>query len=107
MLAASTAVWVTMWKALHDAMPHADYAWAVAIASAFQAAGLTDIEASGTAAIIQGDTREAELFRLTIEAVRERIAPETDIDSGIQLLRDPKSFEPGIVMYSASGRRAR
>ena len=107
MLASSTQAWVTMWKALHAAMPHADYAWAVTIASAFRAAGLTDIEASGTAAIIRGGTREAELFRLTIEAVRERVPPETDIDAGIQLLLDPNSFEPGIVMYSASGRRAR
>jgi SAM-dependent methyltransferase len=106
MLASRTPAWVAMWQAFHVAMPHADYAWAVTLAAAFQAAGLTDVEASGTAAIIRGGTREAELFRLTIEAVRQRVPKEADIDTGIQLLRDPKSVEPGIVMYAAWGRRS-
>ncbi len=107
MLASPTLAWVATWKAFHAAMPHADYGWAVAIASALHEAGLTDIETSGAAAIVRGGTPEAELLRLSIEAVRERVPAEADIDSGIQLLRDPNSFEPGVVMYSAWGRRAK
>jgi SAM-dependent methyltransferase len=105
MLASPTPAWVATWQALHAAMPHADYGWAVAIASAFQAAGLTDIETSGEADVVRGGTPEAELLRLTIEAVRPRVPAESDIDSGIELLRDPTSFEPGIVWYAAWGRR--
>jgi SAM-dependent methyltransferase len=105
MLASRTPAWVATWKGLYAAMPHADLTWAVGLASALHAAGLMDVQASGTAAIIRGGTREAELFRLTLEAVRDRVPPEADVDAGIALLRDSNSLEPGLVMYAAWGRR--
>jgi SAM-dependent methyltransferase len=107
MLASRTPAWVATFEALHHAMPNADYAWAVALPAALHAAGLSDIEASATADVVQGATPEAELLRLTIEAVRERVPPDTDIDAGIEILRDPEAFEPGVVWYTAWGRRDR
>jgi SAM-dependent methyltransferase len=107
MLASRTPAWVTTFEALHDAMPNADYAWAVALPAALHAAGLTEIEACGDADVVRGATPQAELLRLTIEAVRERVPADTDIDSGIEILRDAEAFEPGIVWYTAWGRRDR
>jgi hypothetical protein len=43
---------------------------------------------------------------LTVEAVRERIPAEADIDTGLDLMRSPTTLEPGIVWYSAWGRRS-
>ena len=88
-------------------MPNADYAWAVALPAALHAAGLSEIEACGEAEVVRGATPQAELLRLTIEAVRERVPADTDIDSGIEVLRDPEAFEPGVVWYTAWGRRDR
>jgi hypothetical protein len=65
---------------------------------------LIDVEAAGHADIIRGGTQEAELLHLTIEAVRERISAEVDVDSGVAHLRDPTAFEPGVVWYHAWGR---
>jgi SAM-dependent methyltransferase len=107
MMASPKPAWVATWQALYAAMPNADYDWPVAVAAALQAAGLTDIQTSGQAELVQGGTPEAELLRLTIEAVRERVPEDRDIDSGIALLRDPTSFQPGIVWYSAWGHRTR
>ncbi len=107
MLASRTPAWVTTFQALHDAMPNADYAWAVALPAALHAAGLNEIEASADADVVRGATPEAELLRLTIEAVRERIPADTDIDAGIEVLRDAEAFEPGVVWYTAWGRRDR
>ena len=39
MLASRTPAWVTAFQALHNAMPNADYAWAVALPTALHAAG--------------------------------------------------------------------
>jgi SAM-dependent methyltransferase len=107
MLASRTPAYVATFEALHDAMPSADYAWAVALPAALHAAGLSEIEACGDAEVVRGMTPQAELLRLTIEAVRERVPAGTDIDSGLEVLRDPDAFEPGVVWYSAWGRRDR
>jgi SAM-dependent methyltransferase len=104
MLASRTPAYVAAFEALHHAMPNADYAWAVALPAALHAAGLSEIEACATADVVQGATPQAELLRLTIEAIRDRIPPDTDIDAGIELLRDPEAFEPGVVWYTAWGR---
>lgn len=106
MLASRAPAWVTAFQALHNAMPNADYAWAVALPTALHAAGLSEIEASGEAEVVRGATPQAELLRLTLEAVRERV-PDTDIDSGIEVLLDVGAFEPGVVWYTAWGRRDR
>jgi hypothetical protein len=88
-------------------MPNADYAWAPALPATLQAAGLIDVEASGSADVLIGGTPAAELLRLTVEAVRERIPANVDVDGGLARLRDPTAFEPGVVWYSAWGRRDR
>ena len=106
LIGSRTPAWAVLWQAFVTAMPHADYVWPLGIGSAFHAAGLTDIEVSGTASIVQGGTPEAEFLRLSVEAVRSRLAPNADIEPGIRLLRDPNSFEPGFVVYHASGRKA-
>jgi hypothetical protein len=41
-----------------------------------------------------------------LEAVRERMPAAVDIDAGLDRLRDPTAFEPGVVWYHAWGRRA-
>jgi hypothetical protein len=94
-----------MWRAFHAAMPNADYAWAPRLASTMQAAGLTQVQACGTVDVVRGGTQEAELMALTVEAVRPRIPTGQDIDAGIERLRDPAAFEPGIVWYTAWGYR--
>ncbi|MBL8473427.1 MAG: class I SAM-dependent methyltransferase [Rhodocyclaceae bacterium] len=106
MIGSRTPAWAALWQAFVAAMPHADYIWPLSIGSAFRAAGLTDIEVSGAADVIQGGTPEAEFLRLTVEAVRNRLPPNVNIEPGIQLLRDPHSFEPGFVVYCALGRKA-
>lgn len=105
MFGSRTPAWAELWQAFAAAMPHADYIWPPGIASAFQAAGLVGIEASGAADIVQGGTPTADFLRLTIEAVRSRLAPGADIEAGLRLLRDPRSFEPGFVVYCALGRK--
>jgi SAM-dependent methyltransferase len=107
MLASRTPAYAAVFEALHHAMPNADYAWAVALPAALHAAGLSEIETRGHAEVVRGATPQAELLRLTVEAVRERIPADTDIDSGLDVLRDPEAFEPGVVWYSAWGRRNR
>jgi hypothetical protein len=67
---------------------------------------LTDVEASGHADVVRGGTPEAELLGLTLEAVRERMPDDVDIDPGLDRLRDPSAFEPGVVWYHAWGRRS-
>jgi SAM-dependent methyltransferase len=106
MFGSPTPGWVSTWRAYGAAMPSADYGWAVALGAALQGAGLVGIEAAGRADVVQGDTPEAELLRLSLEAVRERLPAGSNIDEGIRLLRDPTAFEPGMVWYTASGRRA-
>lgn len=103
-LASRTPAYARAWGALDDAMP-ADYGWAVTLPTALQEAGLVEIETCGEAVIVRGGTPEAELYRLTIEAVRARVPTDVDIDSGLKVLLDPSAFEPGVVWYSAWGRR--
>ena len=105
LLASPTGACAEMWQAFHAAMPNADYAWAPRLAATMQAAGLTGVEACGTADVVQGGTQEAELLALTVEAVRPRIPAEATIDRGIEHLRDPNALEPGVIWYTAWGRR--
>jgi 2-polyprenyl-3-methyl-5-hydroxy-6-metoxy-1,4-benzoquinol methylase len=105
LLASPTEACAAMWRAFHAAMPNADYAWAPRLAATMQAAGLTRVEACGTADVVQGGTQEAELLALTVEAVRSRIPAEANIDRGLEHLRDPAALEPGVVWYMAWGRR--
>jgi SAM-dependent methyltransferase len=106
MLASPTPALALAWRVFHEAMPNADYAWAPALPATLLAADLTNVEASAHADLVRGGTPEAELLRLTVEAVRERIPTDVDIDSGLAHLRDPTALEPGIVWYSAWGRRS-
>jgi SAM-dependent methyltransferase len=105
MLSTSTEACAAMWRALYSAMPNADYSWAPGLPATMHAAGLIGVESCGTVDIVQGATQEAELLALTVEAVRPRIPADASIDAGIERLRDPTAFEPGIVWYTAWGRR--
>jgi SAM-dependent methyltransferase len=105
MLASRTPAWVATWRAYYAAMANADYDWAVGLAAEFQAAGLVDIGSCGRAELVQGGSQEAELLRLSLEAVRDRASEGSDFDAGIRLLRDPSVFEPGAVWYAVWGRR--
>lgn len=106
MRASSTPAFAELWRGLYAAMPNADYDWAVALPATLQGAGLTAVEAHGEVDIVRGATPVAEFWRLTIQAVRERIPEDIDVDAGLQVLADPATFEPGLVWYSAWGRRA-
>lgn len=105
MFASTTKPWVELWRNFFVAMPNADYEWAVCLAAALEEAGLKDIESCGQADIVQGSSPHAELLRLSLEAVRDRLPPGTDLEAGTTLLRDPSVFEPGMVWYGAWGRR--
>lgn len=106
MRSSPTPALAKVWEAFYEAMPNADYMWAPALPATLRAAGLTDVEASGRAEVMVGGTPVAELLRLTIEAVRHRIPDNVDVDSGAETLRDPAAIEPGIIWYTASGRRS-
>lgn len=105
MFASPTAGLASMWRAFDQATPNADFLWAPRLMATLDAAGLTELEASATAELVRGATPGAEVLALTVEAVRGRIAEGSDIDAGLGLLTDPTTYEPGIVWYSAWGRR--
>jgi SAM-dependent methyltransferase len=105
-LASPTPILALVWRAFCEAMPNADYSWAPGLPATLQAAGLTDVEASGHADVIRGGTQEAELLHLTIEAVREGIPADVDVDSAVGHLGDPTALEPGVIWYHAWGRRS-
>lgn len=105
MCASSTRAYAEMWRGFYAAMPSADYDWAVALPATFVAAALTEVESSGDVDLVRGETPAAELLGLTVEAVRERIPGDIDVDAGLAVLADPRTFEPGIVWYTAWGRR--
>lgn len=84
---------------------YADYDWAVALPATLVAAGLTEVESCGDVDLVRGATPPAELLRLTVEALRERIPGDIDVDGGLAVLADPAMFEPSIVWYTAWGRR--
>jgi len=86
-------------------MPNADYEWAVALPATLQAAGLTEVAATGAVDVVQGATPVAEFWRLTVEAVRARMPDDVNVDAGLRVLADPASFEPSFVWYTAWGRR--
>jgi hypothetical protein len=105
MFSTSTPVVASMWSAFADAASTADFRWAPKLLPTVTAAGLSDVSGSVTAELIRGGTPGAEVLALTVEAVRARVAPGTDIDSGLQHLRDPAALEPGLIWYTAWGRR--
>jgi SAM-dependent methyltransferase len=105
MRASPTHAFAELWRGLYAAMPNADYDWAVALAATLQGAGLTAVEAHGEVDMVRGATPVAEFWRLTIEAVRERVPDDVDVDAGLKVLADPATFEPSFVWYSAWGRR--
>jgi SAM-dependent methyltransferase len=105
MLASRTPAWVATWRDYYAAMINTDYDWAVGLAAEFEGAGLVDIGSRGRAELVQGGSKEAELLRLSLEAVRDRAPAGSDFDAGILLLRDPSVFEPGAVWYAVWGRR--
>lgn len=105
MCVSSTRAYAEMWRGFYAAMPNADYDWAVALPQTLVAAGLTEVESNGDVDLVRGETPPAELLRLTVEAVRERIPGDVDVDAGLAVLVDPTAFEPGIVWYTAWGRR--
>ena len=98
MWASPTDVYARASKAVDVAIP-ADYGWAVGLAQAFRDAGLVVIRADAASDVVQGATALAELVALTIEAVRPVVPIDVDIDSAINLLEDPDTFEPGPVWY--------
>jgi SAM-dependent methyltransferase len=105
MFGSPTPACAAVWKAFDEAMPSADYLWAVALPRAFHEAGLAEVEWCGDAQVIRGGSPDAELLRLSVEAVRERIPADPEINGGMELLSDPDTFEPGVVWYSAWGVR--
>lgn len=105
MCASATRAYAEMWRGFYTAMPGADYDWAVALPATLVAAGLAEVESSGDVDLVRGGTPPAELLRLTVEAVRDRIPGDIDVDAGLTVLADPTALEPGIVWYTAWGKR--
>ncbi len=105
MRASPTRAFAELWRGLYAAMPNADYDWAVALPATLQAAGLTAVEARGDVDLVRGKTPVAEFWRLTVEAVRERMPDDIDVDAGLEVLGDPETFEPSFGWYTAWGRR--
>lgn len=105
MRASPNQAFAELWRGLYAAMPNADYEWAVALPATLQAAGLTEVAATGAVDVVQGATPVAEFWRLTVEAVRARMPDDVNVDAGLRVLADPASFEPSFVWYTAWGRR--
>jgi SAM-dependent methyltransferase len=100
-----TPAWLAAAHALHAAMPGADYTWAPTLAASLQAAGFARVAGHADADVVHGATPLAELLALTFEAIRPRVPNGADIDHALELLNNPESCEPGIVWYTATGRR--
>jgi len=105
MRASPSRAFADLWRGLYAAMPNADYEWAVALPATLQAAGLTAVQVHGDVDMVRGATPVAEFWRLTAEAVRERMPDDVDVDAGLDLLGDPATLEPSFVWYTAWGRR--
>ena len=105
MRASPNHAFAELWRGLYAAMPNADYEWAVALPATLQAAGLTEVAATGAVDVVRGATPVAEFWRLTVEAVRGRMPDDIDVDAGLAVLANPASFEPSFVWYTAWGRR--
>jgi SAM-dependent methyltransferase len=105
MRASYTRAFAELWRGLYAALPNADYEWPVSLAATLEAAGLGAVQARGDVGLVRGATPEAEILRLSIEAVCERMPDDIDIEAGLKVLDDPTSFEPGIIWYTAWGKR--
>jgi SAM-dependent methyltransferase len=105
MRASRTHAFAELWRGLYAALPNADYEWPVSLAATLQAAGLAAVEARGDVGLVRGATPEAEILRLSVEAMRGRMPDDIDVEAGLKVLDDPTSFEPGIIWYTAWGKR--
>jgi SAM-dependent methyltransferase len=105
MRASYTRAFAELWRGLYAALPNADYEWPVSLPATLEAAGLDVVEARGDVGLVRGATPEAEILRLSVEAVRGRMPDDIDIEAGLKVLDDPTSFEPGIIWYTAWGKR--
>jgi len=105
MRASPTRAYAELWRGLYAAMPNADYEWAVSLPATLQAGGLSSVQLVGNVDLVRGSTPEAEFWRLTVEAVRERMPDDIDVDAGLAVLSDPDALEPGFIWYTAWGRR--
>ena len=83
-----------LWRGLYAALPNADYEWPVSLPATLQAAGLAAVEARGDVGLVRGATPEAEILRLSVEAMRERMPDDIDIEAGLKVLDDPTSWSP-------------
>ena len=98
--------WVALWRALHAAMPAADYSWAWRLPGTLEDAGLVDVAGLVHADVIRGATANAELLRIGIEAVRHRMETHPRVDAGLAMLSDADTVEPGPVWYAVWGYRS-
>jgi hypothetical protein len=105
MRASCTRAFAELWRGLYAALPNADYEWPVSLPATLQAAGLAAVEARGDVGLVRGATPEAAILRLSVEAMRGRMPDDVDIEAGLRVLDDPTSFEPGIIWYTAWGKR--
>lgn len=105
MRASQSSAFADLWRGLYAAMPNADYDWAVSLPATLRAAGLSAVQSAGDVDLVRGGTPEAEFWRLTAEAVRERMPPDVDVDAGLAHLSDPIALEPGFIWYTAWGWR--
>jgi hypothetical protein len=94
-----------LWRGLYAAMPNADYEWAVALPATLRTAGLTGVDATGAVDLVCGATPVAEFWRLTVQAVRNRMPQDVDVEAGLAVLEDPTTIEPSFIWYTAWGRR--
>jgi len=105
MRASCTRAFAELWRGLYAALPNADYEWPVSLPATLQAAGLVAVDARGDVGLVRGATPEAEILRLSVEAMRGRMPDDVDVEAGLKVLVDPTSFEPGIIWYTAWGKR--
>lgn len=105
MRASCTRAFAELWRGLYAALPNADYEWPVSLPATLQAAGLEAVEARGDVGLVRGATPEAEILRLSVEAMRGGMPDDIDVEAGLKVLDDPTSFEPGIIWYTAWGKR--
>ena len=105
MRASCTRAFAELWRGLYAALPNADYDWPASLPATLQAAGLDAVEARGEVGFVRGATPEAEILRLSVEAMRGRMPDDIDIEAGLEVLDDSTSYEPGIIWYTAWGKR--
>lgn len=100
----------TRWYARVMTATGADMEWGRRLASSLAAAGLGEVEASGTIDFFAGGSPWAELMVLTVTQVWERMlaagCPPHVLGDFTQALADPAERFPGFVHVAAHGRRS-